>query len=295
MKVSTVEVREMKIYEYAKKRNIKSKDVVSKLHQLGFDHIKNHLSLVPEKILDVLDETEFEIKGTKKKKAIKQGVMISLECAPFINRGLGDVIRHKLLHKKAQGDLIKVILPRYQLDQSELNFQQDLSITIGNEVYQAQVYTYVYEETTYYFIHHELFNRDQLLGYKDDLKRLAFFNHAALELFNGFIDQVDVVSIFEWPLGLFPVLFKEQHQQVVKPKIEFVTLGATYQGIYGPEDITDVFGLNPSLVEDGTITHAKSVNLLKAGLVTADQVDLNKMALENLKNSYLKEYVYDNM
>jgi translation initiation factor IF-2 len=63
----------MRIYEYAKKRNVKSKDVINKLEQLNIE-VSNHMSTITEGTINILDK-EFGIisnKGETKQEHKKQ-------------------------------------------------------------------------------------------------------------------------------------------------------------------------------------------------------------------------------
>jgi len=286
----------VKIFEYAKNRNVKSKEVVNKLHDLGFKHIKNHLSLVPEKVIEQLDAVDFEKKVKEKKHDSKTIAYISMECAPFASIGLGDMVRHKVQYNSFNGNQNIVIMPKYNMDIKVLNAIMDINISINHQNKTGRVYHTNYDNASYYLIDSEYFNRDQLYGYYDDAERFAFLTKASIEIIKKLDLNVDLINVHDWPLGLFPIIFENSlKDEFVNTKIEFSVYGATYQGIYGIEVLTDVFELDKKYYDDHIVEYANSVNFLKSGLVTADKVDINKVALNDLKNSYLKEFVYDNM
>lgn len=286
----------MKIYEYARNRNIKSKDVVKKLHEFGFKQVKNHLSLVPEKVIDELDKVVFEKAVKEKKKESKTIALISMECAPFISKGLGDMVRNKIKYHQSSGNQNIVIMPRYNFDIQILDAVMELNISVNHQNKIGKVYKTTYEDGDYYLVDSDYFNRDQVYGYPDDPERFAFLAKASIQIINNLDQSVDVINVHDWPLGLFPLLFNDTLKEELKDtKIEFSVYGSTYQGIYGVEVLTDVFELDRKYYDDHTVEYAMSVNFLKTGLITADKVDINKVALYDLKNSYLKEFVYDNM
>lgn len=287
----------MKIYEYAKKRNIKSREVVKKLHELGFSHVKNHLSLIPEKNLDELDKIAFAPINQKRiiKKDKKTIAYISMECSPFATNGLGDMVSNKIKQSALAGNKNIVIMPKYKINKDNLIFIKEININVNHNNKHGIVYQYNYEDTDFYFIESDYYNRDKLFGFYDDPERFAFLAKAAIELIGNFNISFDIINVHNWPLGLFPILFKENLKKIYpETKIEFSAYGSTYQGIYGLEVLTDVFELDKSYYDDQTVEYAASVNFLKSGLITADKLDINKVALNDLKNSYLKDFIYDN-
>lgn len=287
----------MKIYEYAKSRNIKSKDIVVKLHELGFTHVKNHLSLVPEKIIDKLDKIDFPQNKVITIRKSQNVLIISMECTPFFSKGLGEMVSNKIQFNNLYGNNVKVILPKHKLNSSDLIFCKDINVVVYDKQRGGKVYKYESKGIEYYFIENDYyFDRNDLYGFFDDAERFAFFAKASLEIIKFLDFKFDLINVHDWTLGLFPLMYKKAFDNEQKEAIiEFSVYGSTYQGIYGPEVLTDVFGLDEKYFEDKTVEYANSVNLLKAGLVTADKLDINKVALNDLKDSYLKQYIYDNM
>ncbi len=290
----------MKIYEYARKRKVKSKEVVKKLHQLGYKNVKNHLSLVPEKVIEQLDEIHFDSEVKQKKKRNVQtsqtNGIISMECAPFTTKGLGDMVRNKIQYNQMNGIRNIVIIPKYNIDDHILEHVMDINLSVQHQKKSGKVYFTNYENAEYYLIDSEYFRRDSLYGYYDDTERFAFLAKAAIEVIKHLNVKFDVINVHDWPLGLFPILFKDTlKNEFEETKIEFSVYGSTYQGIYDVNVLTDVFELDKKYYDDHIVEYAMSVNFLKSGLITADMVDINQVALNDLKNSYLKDFVYDNM
>ncbi len=286
----------MKIYEYAKDRNIKSKDIVKKLHELGFAHIKNHLSLIPEKVITQLDAIDFSKAVKEKHKDTKSIAFISMECAPFISKGLGDMVRNKIQYSQLSGNQTIVIIPKYNMDIKISNYVMDVNVSVCHQNRTGKVYKTIYDNVDYYLVESDYYCRNQLYGYPDDAERFAFLAKASIEIIKNIGVDFDTINVHDWPLGLFPILFTETlKSEFPDTKIEFSVYGSTYQGIYGVNVLTDVFEINQKYYDNHIVEYAMSVNFLKSGLITADMVDINKVALNDLKNSYLKEFVYDNM
>ncbi|HEY8365453.1 MAG TPA: glycogen/starch synthase [Haloplasmataceae bacterium] len=283
----------MKIYEYARARNIKSRDVVKKLHGMGFTFIKNHLSLVPEKVIDKLDEIPFE--NRRQVKRIKTIVNITMECAPIMSLTIGEKIKNKLLTNRSKKHNI-IIMPKYQMDESALEKVMDLEISIRDTIKTGKVYYTSYMDMDYFLVDNEYFLRPNAYNYPDDAERFAFLSKAALGIIKSLNVNIDIINIHDWPLGLFPILFKESiKEDFPNTLIEFSVYSATYQGIYDIDVLTNVFELDEKYYyENRLVEYANSVNFLKAGLVTSDKIDVSQNVLFDLKNSYLKAFVYDN-
>src|SRR5690554_6793779 len=210
----------MKIYEYAKKRNIKSRDVVKKIHDLGYKHIKNHLSLVPLKIIDKLDEFDFAPK--KKKLQPKTNIFISLECAPFSKSGISEIVRNKI--KKNKRNKNHIIIPRNQIDM-KLDIFLERNVIIDKKKIKGTVYKTQYKNDIYYLIEDKFINDKEIY-------QLAFFSLMAIETVKFLNNKIDKINIHDWELGLFPLMFKKIKSQFYNTIVEFSIYGATYKGIY---------------------------------------------------------------
>lgn len=267
----------MKIYEYAKKRNIKSRDVVKVLHQLGYKHVKNHLSLIPLKIIDKLDEIEFA-----QKKQSKTIVFISFLCAPFTNCEISKKVRNKINQCKGNNNII--IIPHNNMD-IKLDEVIATEVIVNNKNIKGKVYYTKYRNDDYYLVKGENVNKE--------VYQIAFFNKMALTIIKYLNIDIDIINIHHWQLGLFPLMFKELEKDYPKIKIEFSVYKPTYSGLYDKEIITNYFDIDEK--EYPITEYAGSVNMLKAGLVSADKFDIKKDVLQELKASYLKEFIYDNM
>ncbi|NLG82675.1 MAG: hypothetical protein GX490_09210 [Bacilli bacterium] len=285
----------MKVYEYARIRGVKSRDVVRKLKELGYKHVKNHLSLVPEKIIPDLDLMEIASIKKKEKPKPKLSVIVSLECAPFKKEGIGDLVYQKLRYCSLDENQAIVIMPRYHLDSQILERAYDLVIEVNHNEYPVSIYQTTYKGNLFFFIANPLFERDLIYGYVDDPIRFAIFTKASVEVIKRMTTPIDIINIHDWPLGFFPLLFEEEYNNANKPLIEFSVYGPTYQGIYGVEVLIDVFGLDKKYFYDNHLAeYAHSVNFLKTGLVTCDMLDVDTPVLELLRSSYLREFIYDN-
>lgn len=268
----------MKIYEYARKRNISSRDIVKKLHELGFTHIKNHLSLVPLKVIEKLDEIDFT-----QKKTSKTIVFISFECAPFSKSKISEYVSNKIKMSKDNKNII--ILPRNNID-IELELMFESEILIDELKINGKVYKTKYKNDDYYLIEKDIYLDNE--SYK-----LSFYNQMALKIIQFINCEIDIINIHDWKFGLFPLMFKEIKHIFPQTIIEFSLYGATYRGIYSLDVLTDVFNIDRKFID--LAEYAGSINLLKAGIVSADKIDVTKEVLDELKASYLKEFVYDNM
>lgn len=283
----------MKVYEYAKIRNIKSREIVKRLHELGETHVKNHLSLVPEKLLNQLNNETF--KSSIQRKDVHVGI-ITMECHSKIN-GISKIVHQKAVQYHLKRKKVSIIQPLYDyMDQNKLAFLCDINVDINHQQKKGQVYQLNHQQMTYYYIkQHDYFTQKNPIKNDDIPEALAFLNLAIIELIKLKSLSFDIIHIHDWPFGLFPLLFKDR-LRMVHPKTQIVTslYETTYQGIYG-KDVLSLFGLDEKYFSYQYTEYANSVNFLKTLLVTSPHFDISREALKDLKEGYLQEYVYDNM
>jgi glycogen synthase len=283
----------MKVYDYAKQRNIKSRVLVKHLQQMGINTVKNHLSLIPEKLIDELDRVNFKELYRVKKSKVNQTIL-TLSCFPFHHNLVAHRVKETIEKAIQSGNKVTVVLP---LDLSSVQnlsatWLQELKFTYGESNDVLNLYTYLDDGITYYFIvNDELFRREQLYGYSDDPIRFAYIAKVLIHLLESKKLTTDQIDLHDWPFGLFPILIKQQLKQYFI-KTCYHLYHATYHGIYDAT-VLEWFGLNESIYE--RVEHAQSVNFTKAALVSSDQVIFENESLESFKTSYLKSSVYDNL
>ena len=208
-------------------------------------------------------------------------LFITSEAAPFAKTGgLGDV-SYALPQALAQvpGVQVRLVLPYYRCIRDNPAWQPELEQTFFVPLAWRRLYAGALRVTLgqveVYFIDNEYyFDRPGLYGDYDDGERFAYFCRAVLELANRWSDWTpDILHCNDWQSGLVPVY--QQAFFAYSPLRQARTLltvhNAGYQGQMPPDFRQEVLGLNPCW--DDTLTFDGCINLLKAGLVTADRAN----------------------
>jgi starch synthase len=203
------------------------------------------------------------------------------EALPFKSSGgLAEVAGSlpKALRRRLVG--ARVVMPLYDSIAGELQDQMTFLTHLVVPVAWRRQYCGVFEARSggviYYLLDNQYYFKRgrQIYGYYDDAERFAFFSRAVLEFLphlEGW--RPDVIHCNDWQTALVPVF-----QTVFYAKLAFYQGIRTvftihnieYQGRYGMDILTDVFGLDVrhrSLVE-----HDGDINLMKGGIECADAV-----------------------
>lgn len=133
------------------------------------------------------------------------------------------------------------------------------------------------------------FNRAGLYGndrgdYPDNLQRFSFFCNEALSRAKAEGFQPDIVHAHDWQTALLPVLLKKKLGQdpfFRRTKTVLTVHNLAYQGLF-PAKQFGTLGLDPSLYSIEGFEFYGRINLLKAGLLSAD-------ALTTVSPTYAKE------
>ena len=151
-------------------------------------------------------------------------VMVSSEFAPVAQAGgLGEVVLGLSRELAIRGDVVDVILPKY--DCMRYDRISDLAVAYENlrvPWYSGEVLTTVWtgvvNNQRCFFIdpHSEdrFFQRSHLYGFPDDVERFAFFSKAALEFMLKTNRRPDIIHCHDWQTALVPVLLYEIYKNV---------------------------------------------------------------------------------
>lgn len=127
---------------------------------------------------------------------------------------------------------------------------------------------------TYYFIDNEYyFRRQSFYGDFDDGERFAFFSAAVPEMVRILDFYPDVIHANDWQTALIPVylrLWYGGRQEYDSIRTVYTIHNISYQGIYSPEILWDVFGIWER--DRDLLDYGGAVNLTKGGIVCADRV-----------------------
>jgi starch synthase len=210
-------------------------------------------------------------------------LMVSSEAVPFAKAGgLGDAVTALSLALSRAGHDVRIVIPRYYcVDRSALEqVGGPLGIPVGNGEEFAGVYRAFLpgSKLQVYFLDHErFFGRDGIYGTKsepdfaDNPQRFAFLSRGAFQLCRALGWIPDVVHAHDWPAALAPVYLRhlERLSEFAKTASVLTIHNLGYQGVYG-KDAFSFFRLPWSLFHGAGFEYYDRVNLLKAGLYSAD-------------------------
>lgn len=133
-------------------------------------------------------------------------LFISAEVAPFAKTGgLGDVVGSLPKALSAMGHDVRVVMPAYANIEAGYPGIQPVDITLnipfGPDTFPAGLFegTLPDSKIPVYFIGEwNLFNRDKIYGYGDDVYRFAFFSRAALEIIPALGWKPDIIHAHDW-------------------------------------------------------------------------------------------------
>lgn len=136
--------------------------------------------------------------------------ILSAEAVPYSKTGgLGDVAGALPKALKRIGVDSLLITPCYWQTKAEYLWKtgiDDLWVTWRGQPYHAKAfYSEANGSPTYLIDAPSFFHRDSIYGYVEDYERFAFFNHAALALFERIGKPPDIVHLNDWHCGFAAV------------------------------------------------------------------------------------------
>lgn len=268
----------MRVYEYAKKRNVRSRDVVKKCHELGMMTVKNHLSLIPLKRIHELDQIDFAPKHppfTRRK--------VFILC--FDRRKRHPVLRQVIRSYQMHRDAVFLLQPQYG-GISEGSIERVVDVVIHHQWLKVSVYRIEKERIIRFFI--DMPDRVHALHTeREKLEAISILYQVAISLLEDI--PVDQVVGIDWPCGLFPLTFKRLNRHA-PIDFHFYLSTINYEGIYDLNDL-NLFFLD--FRDKDTVEYAGSLNFLKAGLLSYSTIHFLNDAENQLKASYLRDYYYE--
>lgn len=207
-------------------------------------------------------------------------LMLSSEVAPFAKSGgLGDVLGALPQNLAAQGNDVRVMLPKYGLiaDEfvSEMNFELYTYVPVGWRNKYCGVFSIKKAGVTYYFIDNEYYFGEKCLYKWDDLERFSFFDKAALEVLTKIDFKPDVIHCNDWQTGAVPVILEayfKQNDFYKDIKTVYTIHNLKYQGIYSIDAVKDFLSLGDEYFTDDKLEFHGCANLMKAGIVYSNVV-----------------------
>ena len=214
-------------------------------------------------------------------------VMVTPECAPVAKvGGLGDVAQGLSYELSIRGNLVELILPKYDCMRYDrilglVRTYEGLMVPFHNQWIHCDVFFGVVDGLKCFFIEphssHNFFNRSVFYGERDDPERFAFFCRAALEFLLKSNKHPDIIHCHDWQTGLVPLLLFEhfKYHGLTHPRVCFTIHNVAHQGVTG-EHILRQVGLDPaSFMKPDRVQddyNRSAVNLMKAGIVFSNFV-----------------------
>lgn len=220
---------------------------------------------------------------------------VASECQPFIaTGGLGDVAGSlpKAIAKIGGVDM-RVILPLYSKIKTEykdkLEYICNFTVHLSWRQEYCGLFRYVMDGVTYYFVDNErYFKRPQPYGYYDDGERFGYFCKAVVESLPMLDFFPDIVHCNDWQSALVSTYIKTGNWsdfRYYKIKNIYTIHNVEYQGVYGMENLKDLFGIDNRFKND--MEYNSDINLTKAAIQFSDKfTTVSESYCDNLKQPY---------
>ena len=201
------------------------------------------------------------------------------EAVPFVKTGgLADVAGSLPKALCAAGADTRVILPLYSKIAEQWRIKMDFcfstDVSLAWRKQYCGVFRLEHEGVVYYFIDNEYyFGRDNIYGSFDDGERFGFFSRAVLEVLPLLDWKPDVINCNDWQTALIPIYISQDKVGFFSDvKTVFTIHNIEYQGRFGKEILSDVFGLSDELFTSGILRFENDVNLMKGAIYKADYI-----------------------
>jgi len=231
----------------------------------------------------------------KEKQELIKVMYVAGECLPFMaTGGLADVAGSlpKSIAKTGEVD-IRVIMPLYKKCKLEwfekFEFLGSFTVHLSWRQEYCGIFRYFDNGVVYYFVDNErYFGRDNSYGYFDDGERFAFFSKAVAECLPYINFFPDVMHCNDWQSALVPVYLKTGNWEDVrysKIKNIYTIHNIEYQGVFGMNNLGDLFGIDERYKNDMEYNH--DINLSKAAIQLSDKfTTVSESYCDNLKQPY---------
>lgn len=228
-------------------------------------------------------------------------LFVSAEVAPLAKvGGLADVAGALPAALNKLGVDTRVIMPLYKRIRDnygcDLKFMRWTMIKLGWRTMYSGLFRMDLNGVTHYFIDNEYyFGHDAIyLDYDFDIERYCFFQRAVLEAMGAAMDFVpDIIHCNDWQTGLIPALLQAHYHPYGyfnQVKCFFTIHNLKYQGVHSFERIADYCDLSTAFLNDYGILKDGVPNMMKAGIVYADQVTtVSPTYAEEIKQPYYGE------
>ena len=203
------------------------------------------------------------------------------EAAPFCKTGgLADVSGSLPVALAARGHHVAVMLPLYDTISKQwrrqMTFHRFIYVNLSWRHEYCGLFSLEYRGVTWYFVDNEhYFARGLLYGEGDDGERFGFFSRAVLDLLPLLDEMPQVIHCNDWQTALVPVYRQDltgRWDALRGIRTVFTIHNIEYQGKFGANTVSDLFGLDRGWYDGGTLEMDGCVNLMKGAMLCADAV-----------------------
>ena len=216
-------------------------------------------------------------------------LIASSEVHPYAKTGgLADVAAALPRALARLGHDVRVVMPRHRCVDPKrfhlLPVMRELDVFLGKNRLRGQVLrsTLKGSEAPIYFVQSDpLFDRPELYtedgkDYPDNALRHAFFSLATIWMLKGLDWAPDVIQANDWQTALIPLYLRNWPILTSDPfyrqtRVLFTIHNLAYQGLAEPSALPQI-GIDWSLYNPEGLEFFNKVNLLKGGIVHADQI-----------------------
>ena len=194
---------------------------------------------------------------------------------------------------KLDGVDIRVILPLYgQIKATfgdKLEYMGNFTVHLSWRQEYCGLFRYNLDGVTYYFVDNErYFKRNQPYGYYDDGERFGYFCKAIVESLPMLNFFPDIIHCNDWQSALVSTYIKTGNWsdfRYYKIKNIYTIHNVEYQGVYGMENLKDLFGIDNRFKND--LEYNGDINLTKAAIQYSDKfTTVSDSYCDNLKQPY---------
>ena len=207
---------------------------------------------------------------------------VAAEAVPFVKTGgLSDVLGALPKALAASGsDDVRVALPLYasvpKLYRRKMQSVGEVVVPLAWRKQPCRIYSLEHGGVIFYFFENAYyFERDRVYGYHDDHERFAFFSKAVLEALPHMGFRAEVLHLHDWHTALVSLLMKTQYGSdpyYDEIKTVLTIHSMTYQGVFAPEIVGDVLGLDDWYASKGELGTVGGVSYLLGGIRYSDAV-----------------------
>ena len=211
-------------------------------------------------------------------------LFVTSECAPFSKSGgLADVMFSLPPALKNTGHETAVISPLYRCVREkygqELTYVENITVQLGYRNIPCGLWKGERAGVVHWFVENDgFFDRHPLYGYGDDSLRFAFFSRAVIDLLPHLDFMPEILHCNDWETALAVIYLKNDqtfNENLQGIKSVYTIHNMAYQGQFGSNEITDIYGLPWGWYDGGLgfeYEGRKDVNLMKGAMLMADAV-----------------------